>query len=531
MGFKQARLRRLNDRPSRPQGDYVLYWMQVYRRLERNHALDYALRCAEELGRPLVVYEGLRLDYPWASRRLHRFILEGMAANVARAAALGLNYWPYVEKAKGEGRGLLRRLAERACLVVTDDYPCFIVPGQSAALARKAEVPVIAVDSNSLVPLSLLGPPVYAAAHLRPRIHKAFAEAWPHRAAKKPRIKDGACRRVRAPFDLWRARDLTAFLEGLPLDASVPPVSGTPGGTQAARQRLRRFLKKRLEGYAEHRSEPRSPETGHASGLSPYLHFGHISIEEIVENVLATTGDWSPEELRLHNRGKREGFFCDDPDVNSFLDEALTWRDVGFNWHWSRQEDAHSLQSALPAWALETLGAHAGDERPWLYTPEEFEAGATHDPLWNAAQRELVATGVIHNYLRMLWGKKVLEWSASPAAAYHTLEQLNNKYALDGRDPSSYTGILWCFGLFDRPWAPERKVLGRIRYMSSENTARKFDLTPYYAYVETLPTIAQVRAGRSSRSTDHETSATMSARLPPRTVPGADGRKPPYPRE
>ena len=495
MGYNQARLRRLNDARANTRGEYVLYWMQIYRRLERNHALDYALRCAEELGRPLVLYEGLRIDYPWASRRLHRFVLEGMLANAARAEELGLSYWPFVETEKGQGRGLLRRLAAHAALVVTDDFPCFIVPAQAEALARKVEVPVFAADSNSVVPLSLLGPPVSAAAHLRPRLHKAFADAWPHRAAAKPRIPDVAARRVRPPFDAWKTKEVAAFVEALPVDASVPPVPGTPGGTPAGRARLRAFVKKRLRGYAEARSEPRSLDEGHASGLSPYLHFGHVSIEEVAEAVLATTGKWTPGELRVHNRGKREGFFGDDPDVNSFLDEALTWRDLGFQWHSTRRADAASLETALPAWALATLGAHARDRRPWLYTAEELENGETHDPLWNAAQRELVATGTIHNYLRMLWGKKVLEWSASPADAYRTLEHLNNKYALDGRDPNSYTGILWCFGLFDRPWAPERKVFGSVRYMSSDNTARKFDLKPYYAYVERLPTIAEARAG------------------------------------
>jgi len=497
VGYKQARLRRLNDARTAGNRDYVLYWMQVYRRLERNHALDYALWCADRLDKPLVVYEGLRLDYPWASRRLHRFILEGMAANAGRAKERGLNYWPFVEEERGEGRGLLRKLSERAALVVTDDFPCFIVPGQSAALARRADVAVLAVDSNSLVPISLLGPPVSAAAHLRPRIHKAFAEAWLHRAAAESEVSRAAARPVSAPFDLWSgADDPAAFVDALPLDGTVPPVEGMPGGTGAARARLGTFLGQRLRGYAEHRSPPRPPEEGHASGLSPYLHFGHISIEEVAEKVLATTGDWTPEELRVHNRGKREGFFSDDADVNSFLDEALTWRDVGFNWHRARGEDAGSLQTALPPWALETLGAHAGDARPHLYTADQLEAGQTHDALWNVAQRELVATGTMHNYLRMLWGKKVLEWSPSPTEAYRVLEHLNNKYALDGRDPNSYTGILWCFGLFDRPWAPERKVFGRVRYMSSENTARKFRLGPYYAYVEGLPTIEAVRSGR-----------------------------------
>jgi deoxyribodipyrimidine photo-lyase len=168
---------------------------------------------------------------------------------------------------------------------------------------------------------------------------------------------------------------------------------------------------------------------------------------------------------------------------------------VGFQWHWSRREDARGLETALPKWALATLGAHAGDARAFVYSPEEWEAGATHDPLWNAAQRELVATGTIHNTLRMLWGKKVIEWSRTPAEAYRTLEHLNNKYALDGRDPNSYAGILWCFGLFDRPWAPERPVLGQVRYMSSENTARKFKLGSYYEYVDTLPSIESVRSG------------------------------------
>jgi deoxyribodipyrimidine photo-lyase len=494
VGYNQARLRRLNDRPLERRGDYVLYWMQAYRRLERNHALDYALECAAELGRPLVAYEGLRIDYPWASRRLHRFILEGMRANAQRAGTLGLNYWPFVETSRDEGRGLLRRLSSRAALVVTDDFPCFIVPPQAAALARKSEVPVFAVDSNSVVPLSVLGPAVSAAAHLRPRIHKAFAQAWPHRARAKPTLSSAALKRVDAPFEPWTASDAAAFVDGLRLDATVAPVPQTPGGAIAARARLRSFVKHRLRGYADHRSEPGPPEEGHASGLSPYLHFGHLSIEEVVASVLRTTGGWTADALRLHNRGKREGFFCDDRDVNAFLDEALTWRDVGFSWHWTRRADAASLETALPAWALRTLGAHAQDRRRRQYSAEELEAGATHDPLWNAAQKELVVTGTIHNYLRMLWGKKVLEWSASPAEAYRTLEHLNNKFALDGRDPNSYSGILWCFGLFDRPWAPERPVFGSVRYMSSDNTARKFRLGSYLAYVDRLSTAAPGRS-------------------------------------
>jgi deoxyribodipyrimidine photo-lyase len=484
VSYRQARLRRLNSRETNPAGAYVLYWTQASRRLAHNHALDYALRCASELRKPLVVYEGLRLDYPWASARLHRFVLEGMRDNARAAKRLGIAYWPFVETPDRPARGLVARLAERAGLVVTDDFPCFIVPGQSEALARRAEVPVFAVDANGVVPLSLLQPAVYAAAHLRPRIHQAFAEAWAHRAAAAPEVPKAARGDVDPPFEPWQADDLDAFVASLPVDASVVPVPGTPGGTTAARARLAEFVAERLPGYAESRSKPAAPDDGHASGLSPYLHFGHLSIEEVAAAVL---GDgWTPDELRVHNRGKREGYFSDDADVNGFLDEALTWRDVGFQWHWTRRKDTESLATALPPWAQATLRAHAGDARAFVYSRAEWEAAATHDPLWNAAQRELVATGTIHNYLRMLWGKKVIEWSRTPEDAYATLVHLNNKYALDGRDPNSYTGILWCFGLFDRPWAPERKVLGTLRYMSSDNTARKFRVQPYLDYVASL---------------------------------------------
>ena len=487
MPFDDARLRRVNGRPESTRGDYVLYWMQSARRLDHNHALDHALAQARRLRRPLVVYEGLRLDYPWASRRLHRFILEGMRANSEAAERLGLTYWPWVERRPREGRGLLAGLAARAALVVTDDFPCFIVPAQTDALAARAPVAVIAVDTSSVVPLGRLGPTVSAAAHLRPRIHRAFAQAWEHRAAARPRVPAVAARAVAPPFEPTALADLDALIETLPVDDSVPPVATTPGGGPAARRRLTDFINHRLRGTAERRSHPAPPDRAHQSGLSPYLHFGHVSIEEVVERVLASTGDWTPAVLSPGAVGRREGFFCRDPDVNSFLDEALTWRDLGLHWHRTRRADTARLDRALPAWARATLGAHAADRRAHTYSRPEWEAGATHDPLWNAAQRELVATGTIHNYLRMLWGKKVLEWSRTPDEAYATLVHLNNKYALDGRDPNSYTGILWCFGLFDRPWAPERRVLGTVRYMSSENTARKFRLGPYLDYVAALP--------------------------------------------
>jgi deoxyribodipyrimidine photo-lyase len=258
--YNDQRVRPANHGRVRAEGAYVLYWVQMYRRLSHNHALDHARRWARDLGRPLVVYEGLKLAYPWASRRLHRFILEGMQANARRAADVGLNYWPFVETPENSGRGLLRRLAADACLVVTDDYPCFIAPDQTAALAAKTDTAVVAVDGNGLVPLALLGPSVAAAAHLRPRIHRLFAEAWPHRAARAPRFPPAALRPVDPPFSTWRTADLDAFLARLPVDPSVPPIKDRPGGARAARARLRDFLGRRLRGYATQRSQPSAPE-------------------------------------------------------------------------------------------------------------------------------------------------------------------------------------------------------------------------------------------------------------------------------
>lgn len=480
----QARIRRANARPIDPSGAYVLYWMHAYRRMDHNHALDHALRLGEELGKPVVVYEGLRLDHPYASARLHAFVLEGMRDNARDAERLGLSYWPFVETPERPGRGLLRKLAARAAVVVTDDFPAYIIPDQIAALATKTDAAVVAVDGNGVAPLALLGAPAPSAAVMRRRIHSLFVEAFAHRAAPRPRVPRVARARLDPPFEPWDLGDAGETARALPLRNAVPIVAGMPGGSHAARTRLDRFVRTKLRGYAEHRSEPLPPGEAFASGLSPYLHFGHVSAEAIVARVLDAAGVAIPEGLHADERGTK-GFFGVDADVCAFLDELVTWRELGYHWMRHRRADTASLARALPAWATATLREHAKDRRAFLYDRAELEAGATHDPIWNAAQRELVATGTIHNYLRMLWGKSVLAWSKTPEDAYATLVALNDTYALDGRDPNSFSGILWCFGLFDRPW-PERAVFGKVRAMTSASTANKFDLDAYLAYVASL---------------------------------------------
>jgi deoxyribodipyrimidine photo-lyase len=512
------RIRSANDRPIDESGGYVLYWCQMYRRWDRNHALDVAVTKARDLGKPLVVYEGLKLNYPWASARMHAFMLEGMVESAKRAGELGIHYWPFVETPGNDGRGLVRKLCKNACLLVTDDYPQYIVPAQIRAVAAKVDVAVWAVDGNSLVPLKLLGPPTAAAAHLRPKIRKLFAESWKHRATAEPDFEGvRGPKSLAAPFELWQPpADLVAFVKGLPIDQSVPPLAGSPGGATEAHLVLKDFLKFKLDRYAEERSLPDDPKRNSASGLSPHLRHGHISIQEVVEETLGT--NWTLDEINPKATG-RDDYWCRDANVNSFLDEAITWRDVGMQWNYARSVQCSvfsvqkrkswqsegdrpafnfetydfsplgeqgTLRGVLPEWAMRTLDEHTPDKREFEYTLEQFENADTHDDLWNAAQTELVATGRIHNYLRMLWGKKVLEWSRTPEEAYRTLEHLNNKYAIDGRDPNSYSGILWCFGLYDRPWPPERPVFGKIRFMSSDNTGRKFKLKGYLEYTDRL---------------------------------------------
>jgi deoxyribodipyrimidine photo-lyase len=275
-----------------------------------------------------------------------------------------------------------------------------------------------------------------------------------------------------------------SLLGRLPLDHAVPPVA-LQGGPEAAGETLRRFLEERLDRYDEDRNQPGVEGT---SGLSPYLHFGHVSIHDVAAEVLRRDG-WDPGRVAPGATGARAGWWGASPPVESFLDEAIIWRELGYHFAWHRLED-HARYESLPPWAIETLEDHAGDPRPHLYDRAGFETAATHDPLWNAAQNQLRAEGRIHGYLRMLWGKKILEWSPHPREALATMLALNDRWAIDGRDPNSVSGIFWVLGRFDRPWGPERPIFGKVRYMTSRNTARKFDVKGYLERWTSAPVAA-----------------------------------------
>jgi deoxyribodipyrimidine photo-lyase len=474
------RLRDLNRKEVRTDGKYVLYWMIAARRAVWNFALDRAVELASELDRPLIVLEALRATYPWASDRIHRFVIDGMADNARVFDGTGILYYPYVEPKAGAGRGLLEKLAANACAVVTDDYPAFFLPRMTAVAAKRLSVRLEAVDSNGLLPLRATKD-TFARAHNFRRFLQG--ELAPHLSAtprRDPlRSKLQPCRRLPEGIAERWPRAEAALLEGdaaalasLPIDHGVPPVPYA-GGAAAGRRVLESFLNQRLEHYGQGRSHPDFDTT---SGLSPYLHFGHLSAHEVLEGI-AERESWSLADVPGCRSGKRAGWWRMGEAAESFLDQLVTWRELGFNFCVHRAD--YDQYASLPEWARATLGKHASDPRPYVYTLEQFEHVKTHDELWNAAQNQLRVEGRIHNYLRMLWGKKILHWSRSPQVALDIMIELNNKYAVDGRDPNSYSGIFWVLGRYDRPWGPERDVFGTIRYMSSGNTRRKLRVKRY----------------------------------------------------
>ncbi len=451
------RIRNLNGRDLRADGQYVLYWMTSSRRLSWNFALDRARDLARELRKPLVILEPLRCRYPWACARFHRFVLDGMAEHRAALADSDVTYYPYVEPVVGAGRGLLAAMATRATLVVTDDHPGFFYPRMTQAAADRLDLRLEAVDGCGLLPVREPG--------------RAFATAYSFRRWLQKHLPD----EIRKRWPAARIADLrgNALLHRLPLDASPAPVERATGGTAAARSELRRFVRSKLNRYAE---EANRPESNVTSGLSPWLHFGHLSSHEVFAAV-ARAEKWSPASLSPRADGRREGWWGISESAESFLDQLVTWRELGHNAAaWLPNYDRWE---SLPDWARATLESHARDPREHLYSPQQLERAETHDSLWNAAQRQLVTEGRIHNYLRMLWGKKILKWTPTAQEALDVMLHLNDKYALDGRDPNSVSGIFWVLGRYDRPWGPEREIFGKVRYMTSKNTARKVPVKQY----------------------------------------------------
>lgn len=452
--IQSERLRDLNDTAERSDGRYVLYWMQQAQRVATNHALGLAIELANERGLPVVVGFGLMDDYPEADRRHYAFMLEGLAEV---AAGLEERRIRFVLR-HGEPPRVALELAKGAAILVSDRGYLRHQVAWRRQVAEKAGCRVVQVESDVVVPVDLVSDKAeHAARTIRPKIARLRddflvgfnLDAVEHSALDLDLASD---------FD---ARDPAATLDRLKLDGDVGPVSRFKGGAASARERLEAFIEEKLDGYADGRNEPVARQ---CSELSPYLHFGQIS----------------PLDLAL---AAREAEGIGSEDRSSFLEELIVRRELAMNFvAFTKDYDSYAM---LPDWARKTLDEHRGDEREHLYDEAALAQGETHDAYWNAAMREMRVSGYMHNYMRMYWGKKIIEWSKSPEDAYATALALNNRWFLDGRDPASFANVGWLFGLHDRAWT-ERPVFGKIRYMNDRGLKRKFDIDAYVEWTETL---------------------------------------------
>ena len=437
--------------PARPDGEFVLYWMRTAVRGHDNPALDAALEAARRLGVPAFVYHALSERYPYASSRHHTFILEGARDVSVELAERGVGYAFHLERSGHRGPWL-KHLADRAALVVTEDMPVEFLDRWTTRVAESTETPVWRVDAACLAPMKQLGRAydrAFAFRRAAQPLHEAALADVPF-AAETP----GPAYVPELPFepiDLATA-DLAGLVATCDIDHSVGPVPHTRGGSVAGYARWDAFVGRPLDIYDRTRNDPLRFGV---SRMSAYLHYGHVSPWRLARDCAA--------------RGSR--------GAEKYLDELLVWRELA--WTFCRYRPEHSTTAALPAWARETLRAHESDPRRALYTWEDLAHSRTDSDLWNAAQASLRVNGELHNNVRMTWGKEVLQWTPNAERALELLVDLNHRYALDGRDPSSYGGILWCLGGLDRPFRPETPVFGAVRARTAASHADRLDVNAW----------------------------------------------------
>ena len=447
------RVRTLHDRPARD-GDFVLYWMQNAQRAVFNPALEYAAWRANESGLPLLVAFGIMDDYPEANLRHYRFMVEGLAEVEGTLRDCGVRFL----LRHGSPERVAIDLSGDAAVVVTDRGYMRVQTRWRKALADAAECGVVQVEGDVVVPVDLASDKrEYAARTIRPKLKK-------HRGRFLVPLENVKLKQDSLDLDVGDGLDLSDvgdLLDSLKLDTSVGPVTEFfPGGTSAAKERLNALLDDGFRNYSAHRNQP---QTDDLSYLSMALHFGQISPVDAVLTVL----DRYPE----------------GENTEDFLEEVIVRRELTHNF--VRHTRDYDSYTCLPDWARKTLEEHRDDEREYIYTAQQLEDAETHDPYWNAAMLEMRHTGYMHNYMRMYWGKKILEWTNTPEFAYRTALALNNKYFLDGRDPNSFANVGWVFGLHDRPWT-ERPVFGKTRYMNANGLKRKAAPDAYVEKVNAL---------------------------------------------
>lgn len=443
--IQPERIVELNNAVVREGGEYVLYWMQASQREAYNHALEFSIELANKHGLPLLVVFGITDDYPEANERHYAFMLEGLRETATHISQRGATFRLY----HGSPEKVAIESAQRACLVVTDRGYLHHQIAWRKAVAAAAGCPVFQVESDAVVPVEVVSEKEeYAARTIRPKITR-------HLKTFLVPLKRQAINVTEFSTEISDGLDLASpsLLSQLRLDRSVPALLSLKGGPTEAKRKLQEFISSKLANYASERNDPTKDYT---SGLSHYLHFGQISPVQIALNVGASTG------------GKE--------NIDAYLEELIVRRELAFNFTFYNPR--YDEYAALPEWAQATLEKHRQDPREHLYTWEELENAKTHDPYWNAAMREMVRCGTMKGYMRMYWGKKILEWSKHPEEAFEQTLYLNNKYFIDGRDPNSFTNVAWIYGKHDRPWA-ERPIFGTVRYMNANGLKRKFDIDQY----------------------------------------------------
>ena len=450
-----SRVHALNDQPPRADAKYVLYWMQGSQRTRCNHALEHAIDRANEHDLPLLVCFGLTDgSYPEANARHYAFLLEGLRDTAANLKKRNIAFVCKV----GNPADVALHYAKDAAFLVSDTSYTRPPRQWYEAVAAAVGCPYERVETNVVVPVETASDKQeYAARTIRTKLHKKWDE---YLVPLQERLVKHKADKLKVDGDI-DVSDPAAARKKLHVDEGVSPSPLFHGGEDAAADLLSRFLDGKLADYAEERNEPSNDKHSY---MSMYLHFGQIS----------------PLELALAVRDSKKG---QKSDRDSYLEELLIRRELAKNFvHFQPDYDAYKC---LPDWAQKTLADHRDDPRPKRYTRAELEAAETDDPYWNAAMRQMLLTGFMHNYMRMYWGKKVIEWCNTPEYAYDTLLYLNNKYFIDGRDPNSYSNVAWCFGLHDRPWT-ERPVFGKVRYMNAAGLERKFDIQKYVRQIDEL---------------------------------------------
>ncbi len=455
---------------------YVLYWMQRSQRERCNHALEFAVEQANELGLPLLVLFVLTPGYPEANLRHYRFMLEGIACTAGRIEARGIGFHLRV----GDPVEEVERYAEGAALLVGDRS--YLKTGRRwrKELASRLRIGYYEVESDAVVPIEAVSEKEeYSAGTLRPKLQRRLFQFLRPLSQidllnRFQGIDHGGGEQGGDGLVSEDPQDVDGLISRLELDDSVAPVDGLRGGEDAAEELLSPFIEEKLAYFDELRNDP---AVDYTSGLSPYLHFGQIS----------------PLRIALAAMER------EDLETEGFLEELVVRRELSFNFTW--YDDQYDSLECLPRWARESLEVHEQDFRNPSYSLKQLEEAETHDPYWNAAERELLVTGKMHGYMRMYWGKKILEWTkgsetgkaepgetqlgSAAAEAYRRALYLNNRYALDGRDPNSYAGVAWCFGKHDRAWT-ERSIFGKVRYMNDRGLKRKFKIDRYVERIHSL---------------------------------------------